>query len=434
MRDESGSWQGTGTAKKDTWLMPMPDRAPPGVMTAATPMTPYQQDRLRFFVAPVIPPMMLGVSGATLALAVGYWTGLVPGHGASPVVLFLGAMLSAVFALVARAAAKNGNLDLTGYSACLFILAVCGGMCGAAYFDDQGIVYGLPYCMLSAVAASFFWLRRRHFIGGQLAAFVPPLLLLVGMPHARSEWSFAIQLATIALIGSTGIFLLTARTNQRLYALSSEVEHRATYDGLTGLLNRSTWIEQAETRLAEEQRRGRQITCLFIDLDRFKQVNDVLGHSAGDELLCQVAKVLQEYGLPDRLAGRIGGDEFVMLLPGIGAKQAEDLVDGIVEAIQAAQHDRTGPVASIGIAASTGEDSLDHLLRRADLAMMNVKEGNRERSRTDDPPPPNPLPAAADWAQSARPRREGEGYSAVGSKTPAGVNAALIPQHHALDA
>ncbi len=365
-------------------------------MTAATAMTSYQRDRLRHFVAPVIPSMMLGVSGAALMLAACYWIGLVPGDWASPVVLFLSAMLSAAFALVTRAAAGNGNLDLTGYSACLFIFVVCGGVCGAAFLDDQGIVYGLPYCMLAAVAASFFWLRRRHFICGQLAAFVPPLLLLLARSHTRPEWSFAIQLATIALIGSTGIFLLTARTNQRLYALSSEVEHRATYDGLTGLLNRSTWIQRAESRLAEEQRLGRQITCLFIDMDRFKQVNDVLGHSAGDELLCQVANVLQRYEVPDRLAGRIGGDEFVMLLPGLGVRQAKNLADGIIGAIQSTQRDRLGSVASIGIAASTGADSLDHLLRRADLAMMNVKERNRERSFADDSSLASFLIAAAD--------------------------------------
>jgi diguanylate cyclase (GGDEF)-like protein len=242
----------------------------------------------------------------------------------------------------------------------------------------------LPYCVLSAVGASFFWLRRRHFICGQLAAFVPPLLLMLTTTNSRQEWSFAIQLSGVAIVASSGIYLLTARINERMYTLSSEVEHRATYDGLTGVLNRSSWIYRAERRLIEDQHLGRHTACLFIDMDRFKQINDALGHSAGDGILGQVAAVLSGFGSAERPVGRIGGDEFVMLLPGSNRRQAEALAEQILAALQSVHHVAGGQVASIGVAASTGTDTLDQLMRRADLAMLQVKNRNRDFHRLVD--------------------------------------------------
>jgi diguanylate cyclase len=321
---------------------------------------------------------MLGVAGSLGISAAGYWLGFIPGENGVPVVLLLSGLLSAAITLSTKAAADRGMVNRAGYSGVAFILVVCGGVCLATYVNDQGVIYGLPYCVLTAVGAAFFWLRRRHFICGQVAAFVPPVLLLLATPHTPQEWSFAIQLSSVSIVASTAIYLLTTRTNQRIYTLSSEVEHRATYDGLTGVLNRSTWIQRAERRLIEEQHLGHHTACLFIDMDRFKQINDVLGHGAGDDVLGKVAEILNQFASADRLVGRIGGDEFVMLLPGTTSKHAEVMAEQILTSLRSLDHFAGGPVASIGVASSTTTDTLDQLIHRADLAMLKVKERNRD--------------------------------------------------------
>jgi diguanylate cyclase (GGDEF)-like protein len=271
-------------------------------------------------------------------------------------------------------------------------------VCLAAYVNDQGILYGLPYCVLTAVGASFFWLRRRHFIAGQVAAFLPPLWLILVRSHTRDEWSFAVQLSLVAVLASTAIYLLTARTNHRTFALATEVQRRATYDGLTGVLNRSTWIERAERQLIEDQHRGHHTACLFLDLDHFKQINDDFGHEAGDEMLGAVAAVLNRFATEERLVGRVGGDEFVMLLPRSNGPQAAV----IAGRIRAALDDLNVPhrigltVASIGIATSTDTDSLDQLLRRADLAMLATKERPHRRQHPLRMPSSQPPDLQAD--------------------------------------
>jgi diguanylate cyclase (GGDEF)-like protein len=346
-----------------------------------TSETTFHQDRLRRFIAPIIPIVMLGVAGSMLASALGYGLDLIPGKEGVADVLLLGGLLAAVIAQATRTAADRGLIGAAGLCGAAFILVVCGSVCLATWVNDQRVVYGLPYCALISVGASFFWLRFKHFLVGQVAAFVPPATLLLSTPHTRQDWSFALQLSTVAVLAGSAMYLLTTRTNHRLYLLSSEVERRATYDGLTGVLNRTSWILQADRILLEDQHLGRHTACLFIDMDRFKQINDALGHDAGDRILGQIADCLKQFGTSNHLVGRIGGDEFVMLLSGSSRKHAEAMAERILAALQGLDHPARGPVASIGIASSTGSDTLDELMRRADLDMLQVKDRNRDFHR-----------------------------------------------------
>jgi diguanylate cyclase (GGDEF)-like protein len=370
-------------------------------------MTPFNEDRLRRFIAPVIPPVMLGVAGMTFLAAAGYWAGLTPGTAGVPWVLVASGVLATILTLTTRAAALRGQVDQAGYSGVAFVFVVCSGVCLAAHVNNMGILYGLPYCVLTAVGASFFWLRRRHFVAGQVAAFLPPFWLLVSGPHPRLEWAFAVQLSLVAMMASTAIYLLTTRTNHRTFALATEVQRRATYDGLTGVLNRSTWIERAERQLLEDQHRGYHTACLFLDMDRFKQINDDFGHEAGDEMLGSVAAVLNRFATEERLVGRVGGDEFVILLPRSNGPQAAVIADRILTALGDVEMPyRTGDtlantVASIGIATSTETDSLDQLLRRADMAMLATKERHHRHERASPTLPPHARGIQADGPATA---------------------------------
>ncbi|MEZ5383535.1 MAG: sensor domain-containing phosphodiesterase [Microthrixaceae bacterium] len=157
--------------------------------------------------------------------------------------------------------------------------------------------------------------------------------------------------------------------------------HHAFHDTLTGLANRALFLDRLGHALALAGRRGCATALLFIDLDRFKRVNDSLGHSAGDELLRKVGEVLTDAGRAYDSAARLGGDEFAVLMEDTTAEAAMALANRLRHGIARI----VGPVgsrglstASIGVAVVDGDEaSGDELLRRADIAMYSVKRQGR---------------------------------------------------------
>lgn len=154
----------------------------------------------------------------------------------------------------------------------------------------------------------------------------------------------------------------------------------ATVDGLTGLANRTSWYDRLNQALALAQRESdKQVAVMMLDLNHFKIINDTLGHSAGDELLCQVAKRLQTALRKSDTLGRFGGDEFAILLSGLnnGRQSAEKVANNIsdlfAEPFWLAEHEIYSGI-SIGISIFPEHGlSADFLLRRADLAMYEAK-------------------------------------------------------------
>lgn len=229
----------------------------------------------------------------------------------------------------------------------------------------------MPYAVMVSVGGTLFWLKLRHYVLAQVGIFAPPVLLLLATSPTPVEVSFSAQIAGIALATSFGLYVLFRRTNLRAFGLAAELEQRATYDGLTGVLDR------ANVRLADGTRRSQPVACLHLDLDRFKHVNDRLGHSAGDGLLGEVAEALKRCASGDCLVRRLGGDEFVILAPDVTRREAAALAERIVSAIRAIHHEPDTSVASIGVASWEPSDTLDDLVQRADFAMLAVNGRNR---------------------------------------------------------
>ncbi|MEC5399217.1 EAL domain-containing protein [Uliginosibacterium sp. H1] len=166
----------------------------------------------------------------------------------------------------------------------------------------------------------------------------------------------------------------------------AHIQYLARYDALTGLPNRMDWTERTRASLLVAQRHGDRCAVLFLDLDRFKMVNDSLGHPVGDRLLTEVAdrfgKCLRDY---DVLA-RLGGDEFVVLLPRIG--RAEDVAivaNKLIESLRAPvliDQIELNVAVSIGIAAFPDDgNDVDTLLKHADVAMYGAKQAGRNTYR-----------------------------------------------------
>jgi diguanylate cyclase (GGDEF)-like protein len=168
-------------------------------------------------------------------------------------------------------------------------------------------------------------------------------------------------------------------------AWEEKVYRQAHYDPLTDLPNRVLLRDRLEQALLRAQREGQVVAVLLVDLDDFKQINDTLGHSAGDMLLVSLAARLKRLARGSDTVARLGGDEFIALIPDLPPKQAMDIVDRIARklnlefsrVIDIGGH-HVSPSASIGISLfpENGSD-IESLLKNADAAMYESKRGGR---------------------------------------------------------
>ncbi len=177
-----------------------------------------------------------------------------------------------------------------------------------------------------------------------------------------------------------GIVINARDVTQRKH-YEEQVEQLAYYDPLTRLANRRFLQERAQQAITHARRYGESLALLYLDLDRFKQVNDSLGHEAGDELLAQVAARLRRFVRESDTLARLGGDEFVLLLTEAGREEARRSAERLVEALRRPFSVREQPVTvevSIGIALYPQDgDTFEALMRHADAAMYRAKNERR---------------------------------------------------------
>lgn len=183
---------------------------------------------------------------------------------------------------------------------------------------------------------------------------------------------------------ATPLYLVTMSTDITDRKMFEErLAHEASHDPLTGLPNRSMLYELMQQSLARTQRRDTTLAVMFVDLDRFKQVNDEMGHAAGDELLDQVASRLRSSLRLGDVVARFGGDEFVVLCEDIGGDAGAEIVANRICAAMANDFTLADGVAhigaSIGVALSDGSEDTDALLRAADGALYDAKDAGRGR-------------------------------------------------------
>lgn len=168
-------------------------------------------------------------------------------------------------------------------------------------------------------------------------------------------------------------------------AVEDRLLKQAHHDALTGLANRASFMEHLTRALSRWQHRPeKRFAVLFLDIDRFKDVNDRHGHAAGDELLVAFAAALGHWLRPDDFLGRLGGDEFTVLLHEVASEDdATAVADRIIEGLKKPFALSVGPVgitASVGVALSSSDlATADLMLRTADAAMYRAKELGRAR-------------------------------------------------------
>ena len=203
----------------------------------------------------------------------------------------------------------------------------------------------------------------------------------------------------IAVLLSTGIPLLVAPPIAwylvglllRVYRVEQEMRALASYDSLTGLPSRHAFFDNANNYVSLAKRERKTFSVMIIDLDHFKSINDRYGHPAGDAVLKLFADVVNSVARRSDIIGRLGGEEFAIVLPSTSTSEALEFSERLHHAISQAVLKYKGSAirytASIGLSEydTESEDSIDDLLARADLALYQAKQSGRNQTATFNP-------------------------------------------------
>jgi len=170
----------------------------------------------------------------------------------------------------------------------------------------------------------------------------------------------------------------------RLTDQNAELERLATTDGLTGLANRRRLFERLDQEVYRARRYGIALSVILLDIDHFKRVNDSWGHAVGDRVLREVARETQQLLHKTDLAGRYGGEEFVLLLPETDLAEAMSLAHRLNRhiartAFALERGSSLSVTVSAGVAALFPDESSEALIQRADRALYRAKEMGRDR-------------------------------------------------------
>lgn len=204
--------------------------------------------------------------------------------------------------------------------------------------------------------------------------------------HLQDALSLRLGVASVALAPIVVASVMASRERNLL-----TMRHLAEHDSLTGLLNRSAFHQRAADMLhLAELRIDREnpAVILMMDIDRFKLINDTYGHAAGDEVLTRVAAILRQSLRSDDLCGRVGGEEFAVLIPECPPDEVETITSRIHEAVKSERFVFGNPEAHLTVTVSIGatlsrdaNDDLPAMLARADQALYAAKQGGRDQTR-----------------------------------------------------
>ena len=337
-----------------------------------------QRREYRHYLARQMGPMIRALMlVATLAYGVAVIASALVRSSPLPLLLRLSLMLPLLLiAVVARHVRRPQALSLLAL-VCVLLLEI------GINLNSFGRLPGQPLVMpglLLPVASSVIWLGRWDFaMAMALCALGPLPMLLLGSADGVQIFQYFVYMA-IAISLSTVLRAFMARTLFAQFRLERQLREQACTDGLTGLLRRNRFLELARLALSDIRRQQGPVCMLFLDADHFKQLNDDYGHAAGDAALIALAAAIRGQMRPNDLIGRIGGEEFAILLPGLDLEQAGQRAEQLRVAVRAILRPDGPLTVSIGVAECdhTGEN-IESLLGRADQAMRQAKRGGRDQ-------------------------------------------------------
>jgi diguanylate cyclase (GGDEF)-like protein len=256
------------------------------------------------------------------------------------------------------------------------------------WFPGIGNLLLLLANIVAIAALTLAWRRGGRHAGQMLLAWVPLVVvstaravqLSIGAPLSPwLEYGLPLVLACTAVVLMLGLA-------DRMQAFRSERDRArqdAQHDPLSGAYNRVGIMQRLQHAVAEARAGSRQLAVLFLDIDHFKQINDTHGHALGDACIRQLSWLVQEELMPGESFGRLGGEEFMLVLPGVNGRHARDAAERLRRKVEGRSvvldGVRVGMTVSIGSVEYAAPETADALVRRADAAMYAAKEAGRNR-------------------------------------------------------
>jgi len=289
---------------------------------------------------------------------------LVPGIGA--------------FVLVALLVAFGPRLPMPAMAALgpLGVAGIALALSTTSGTTDGAILYSWP------VLWEAYFFGRRATVLIVVWVGIAHALALVAMPDSAGNLDRWIDvMASVTVIG-TVVEILASRNRKLVERISGE----ARVDELTGLLNRRGFDERARTELARARREQTALAVVCFDLDFFKGVNDEFGHEMGDLVLARLADCFRREARQIDVVARMGGEEFVVLLPGAGLDEARGFAERVRLALrESAPDDAPRVTVSAGASSAVAPERIEQLVKAADMALYAAKAQGRNRTVLDRP-------------------------------------------------
>ena len=239
---------------------------------------------------------------------------------------------------------------------------------------------------MSVSAVSCYSAYRYMTLGSMALVLLPCTLWLLFQPS-----SMQVGVAIAVLVFSTFVVSATRKLSDALekaFRLTRQMEQAHTIstlaaqtDELTGLMNRRAFFERAQLLYAQCRQNQQPLCALMLDMDHFKYINDTYGHQTGDQVLRQVGAVISASFRQADVSGRLGGEEFAVLLPNTSLDTAQDIAEQLIEDIAGLNAEPVqGLTASLGVASTQGhEQDLHGLMNSADQALYRAKSLGRNQ-------------------------------------------------------
>lgn len=307
------------------------------------------------------------------------------------IITLLGA--SALLGITPFAAMRflQGNF-VAGYIDTAILLSISGGMIYAWITGDthrSGMVLAAVACfgavMVSAVVGEvgLFWLYpclvTTFFLASpRIAGFlnltsIGTTMLQDGAFHSDVQM---LTFAATAVVVSAAAYVFAQRNDSQRHSL----EHLATIDPLTGVKNRRSMDEELNLAVSHAERTGLPYALVMLDIDHFKKVNDEYGHGVGDSVLVDLVALIQQSTRKSDQLFRYGGEEFVLLLPGVDGAGLTAVMNNLQHIMRKKMRHPGGAIsASFGVALLAPGESVESWLERADTALYEAKETGRDR-------------------------------------------------------
>lgn len=244
---------------------------------------------------------------------------------------------------------------------------------------EQPLYWMLPAGMVVPICAAPLWLTPRHFVLGTIAFYLAGIPFVFAVPFTHDDWVLCAMWVAIGIPTATTFHFGFYWFRLNHFLLEEKLTAQAATDPLTQLLNRRAFLEQAEQMLARPRTGGEIVSAIFLDVDRFKSLNDQYGHARGDDALMQVTQVIKDAIPPEAIAGRLGGEEFAVLVPAAGPHYVTELADSLRIRIAGILRPDGFLTASFGVAHRRDHESAISLLDRADEALLRAKHAGRNR-------------------------------------------------------